>query len=96
VWYPPAQRRAAGPLKVPVTAIISRTDGIFEWRRCIQPRSARAENVEVPSSHLGMATNPFAYHVVADRLGQPRSSWRPYSAPLPTRLVSDRRPDWGR
>jgi pimeloyl-ACP methyl ester carboxylesterase len=88
VWYPKAQRRAAGPLEVPVTSIVSRTDGIFDWKRCVQPRSARAENVEVPSSHLGMATNPFAYHVIADRLAQPVGSWRPYSPPLPTRAMT--------
>jgi pimeloyl-ACP methyl ester carboxylesterase len=91
-WYPQGQQRAAGPLKVPVTAIISRTDGIFEWRRCIQPGSARAENVEVPSSHLGLASNQFAYHVIADRLGQPQGSWRPYAAPLTARAISARRP----
>ena len=96
VWYPADQRHAAGPLKVPVTAVVSRSDGIFQWRRCVQPPSARAENVEVPSSHLGMATNPFAYHVLADRLAQPQGSWRPYSAPLLTRAISDRRPSWGR
>jgi dienelactone hydrolase len=83
IWYRQVQRRAAGPLDVPVTAIVSRSDGIFEWRRCLQSQAPRAENVEVPSSHLGMATNPFAYHVVADRLGQPGGSWRPYSVPAP-------------
>jgi pimeloyl-ACP methyl ester carboxylesterase len=90
MWYPQGHRRAAGPLNVPVTAIISRTDGTFEWRRCIQPPSARAENVEVLSSHLGMATNPLTYHVIADRLGQPEGSWRPYAAPLPAWAVRDR------
>jgi pimeloyl-ACP methyl ester carboxylesterase len=83
MWYPEGRRHAARALPVPVTAVVSRTDGIFEWRRCLQPRSARAENVEVPSSHLGMASNPFSYHVIADRLGQPSGSWRPYSTPRP-------------
>jgi len=87
VWYPRGPRRATRPLPVPVTSILSRTDGIFEWRRCVQPSAPRAENVEVPSSHLGMATNPFVYHVIADRLGQPHGSWRPYAAPLPARGV---------
>ena len=68
---------------MPVTSIVSRTDGIFAWRRCLVPESARSENVEVPSSHLGMASNPFTYHVVADRLGQPAGTWRPYSRAVP-------------
>ena len=83
VWYPEEHRHAAGQLDVPVTAIVSRTDGIFDWRRCLQPRSAGAENIEVVSSHLGMASNPLTYHVIADRLGQPGESWRPYAAPRP-------------
>lgn len=36
------------------------------------------ENVEIVSSHLGMATNPMTVHVVADRLGQAEGHWRPY------------------
>ena len=83
MWYPAGQLRATRPLRVPVTAIVSRSDGIFEGRRCLQPEAPRAENVEIPSSHLGMATNPFAYHVLADRLGLPERGWRPYSVPLP-------------
>jgi pimeloyl-ACP methyl ester carboxylesterase len=83
MWYPAGQRRATRPLRVPVTAVVSRTDGIFEGRRCLQPTSPRAENVSVPSSHLGMATNPFTYHVLADRLGLPERGWRPYAPPLP-------------
>ena len=83
MWYPEGQEASTGPLAVPVTSVYSRTDGIFEWRRCLQPKGARAENVEVPSSHLGMASNPFTYHVLADRLGLPERGWRPYSFPLP-------------
>jgi pimeloyl-ACP methyl ester carboxylesterase len=82
MWYSEDQRHAAGLLQVPVTAIVSRTDGVFAWRRCVQRTSRRSENVEVPSSHLGMATNPFSYHVLADRLAQPAGTWRPYVAPL--------------
>jgi hypothetical protein len=83
IWYPEGHERSTGPLDVPVTSIYSRTDGIFEWHRCIQPRGPRAENVEVPTSHLGMASNPFTFHVLADRLALPEGRWRPYSSPLP-------------
>jgi pimeloyl-ACP methyl ester carboxylesterase len=78
MWYPEGTRHAAAALRVPVTSLVSRTDGAFEWRRCLQQPSARAENVEVPSSHLGMATNPFAYHVIADRLAQPQDKWKAF------------------
>jgi len=49
-----------GPLPVPTTAIWSKTDGIVGWRGCRVEESATARNVAVPSSHLGMASNPFA------------------------------------
>jgi pimeloyl-ACP methyl ester carboxylesterase len=83
MWYPEGQEHAAGRLDVPVTSVYSRTDGIFEWRRCLQPGGPRSENVEVPTSHLGMASNPFTFHVLADRLALPERGWRPYSSPLP-------------
>ncbi|HOA56843.1 MAG TPA: hypothetical protein PLZ83_00765 [Dermatophilaceae bacterium] len=76
-WYPEGSA-AGGPLPVPTTAIYSRTDGTFDWRRCVQRPGPMTENVEIVSSHLGMATNPMTVHVVADRLGQADGRWRPY------------------
>ena len=49
-----------GPLPVPTTAIWSRSDGIVGWRGCRVEETDTACNVEVVSSHLGMASNPFA------------------------------------
>ncbi len=49
-----------GPLPVPTTAIWSKTDGVVGWRGCLVEESETARNVPVPSSHLGMASNPFA------------------------------------
>lgn len=51
------------------TAIYSRSDGIVDWRACLDPD---AEQVEVSSSHCGMAVNAEVYRVlervlVADR-----------------------------
>jgi pimeloyl-ACP methyl ester carboxylesterase len=77
-WHVPPAEPAGVPPRVPMTAIYSRSDGIFDWRRCLQPESPIAENVEVFSSHLGMASNPLALHVVADRLSQPPGRWRPF------------------
>ena len=77
-WHIPPAEPAGVLLRVPVTAIYSRSDGIFDWRRCLQPESPLAENVEVFSSHLGMASNPLALHVVADRLSLPPGRWRPF------------------
>jgi triacylglycerol lipase len=61
---------AALPGSVKATAIYSRSDGIVDWRACLDPG---AEHVEVSSSHCGMAVNASVYRVlerVLDREGQ--------------------------
>lgn len=78
-WYSEIPQAADRTMPVPATAIYSFTDPYFPWRECRQPRAKRAENISVPSSHLGMATNPFTYHVITDRLAQPQGQWRPYA-----------------
>jgi pimeloyl-ACP methyl ester carboxylesterase len=50
------------------TAIYTRSDGIVDWRYC---RTLDPEvDVEVPGTHIGMAFNPVAYSVVAERLAR--------------------------
>jgi pimeloyl-ACP methyl ester carboxylesterase len=58
------------PLPVPLTAIWSKTDGIVGWRGCRVDESEEAHNVSVPSSHLGMASNPFALAALTQALGE--------------------------
>ncbi|WP_137120109.1 esterase/lipase family protein [Segeticoccus rhizosphaerae] len=81
-WYATRWAAAMRPLPVPVTAVYSRSDGVFDWHRCLQPRGPRAENVEIISSHLGMGVHPAALHVVADRLGQAPHIWHAYRQPF--------------
>ena len=54
---------------MPATAIYSRTDGMVNWRGCALD-AGQGENISVPSSHLGLLTNPIALAVLADRLAQ--------------------------
>ncbi|HWU22465.1 MAG TPA: alpha/beta fold hydrolase [Nocardioides sp.] len=70
-----------GPVPVPCTAVWSRTDGIVPWRGCAVDAAAEppAENVEVPSSHVGMVANPLVLDVVVDRLCQDPADWREFS-----------------
>ncbi len=68
---------AAAP-PVPSTAIYSKTDGVVHWSACLEYPGHQAENVEVMSSHTGMAFNPLVLHVIADRLSQPPGRWRPF------------------
>ena len=59
-----------GPLPVPTTAIWSKTDGIVPWRGCRVEESAHARNVSVHSSHLGLASNPFALAALTHALSE--------------------------
>lgn len=70
-WFSPDFQAARGPLPVPVTAVVSRTDGYFHAADCRPGPDDPAEVVEVLSSHLGMATHASSYHVVASRLARP-------------------------
>lgn len=54
------------------TAIYTRQDGIVDWRYCMTMDPEK--DVEVPGTHIGMAFNPAAYTVVADRLAKAQSS----------------------
>jgi len=54
---------------VPTTVVYSRTDGIAHWESCVDPTgSPHVENLEVMSSHCGMAVNPDVYRIIADKL----------------------------
>jgi triacylglycerol lipase len=57
--------RAPMPPGVGFTAVYSRRDGIVDWRACIDPA---ARQVEVTTSHLGMAFDPRVIDVVVDSL----------------------------
>jgi esterase/lipase len=66
------------PAPVPSTAIYSRTDGIANWRTCIEEETPLTDNVEVYASHCGMGFNPAIYYVISDRLAQPADKWRKF------------------
>lgn len=49
------------PANVDAVAVHSRSDGIVDWRACLDPH---AEPVEVDSSHCGMSVHPGVYRVL--------------------------------
>jgi triacylglycerol lipase len=57
--------RAPLPRGVGYLSIYSRSDGIVDWRACLDPA---AEHLEIEASHLGMGVNPRAYRAIADAL----------------------------
>lgn len=76
---PPEHTRP--PFPVPSTSVYSKSDGIVAWRTCISPPGTRRENVAVASSHLGYGYNAAVLWVIADRLAQRPSRWRPFTPP---------------
>ena len=68
-----AREQAAGPFPegVGFTSVYSRSDGVVDWRACLD---SAARHVEVASSHIGMAVNAEVYRVVADTLAFRRSA----------------------
>jgi len=77
----PAESLAVPPPPVPSTSVFSRLDGLSDWQPCLQPASAHTENVEVLSSHLGLAWHPAVLYLLADRFSQPDQDWRPFVPP---------------
>ena len=74
-------------LPVPATSIYSRCDGIVAWQACLDPPSARAENIAVVGSHFGFGHHPAVIWAVADRLAQQLGEWTPFRAPAALRLL---------
>lgn len=54
------------------TAVYTRHDGIVDWHYCMTNNPA--VDFEVPGTHIGMAFNPLAYSIVADRLARAHSA----------------------
>jgi hypothetical protein len=77
-------------LPVPATSIYSQCDGIVAWQACLDPPSARAENIAVVGSHLGFGHHPAVIWAVADRLAQPRGQWAPFRPPRALRPLYPR------
>ena len=66
-----AEQRASTPIRVPLTAIRSRRDGVVAAPACIDDTTPGAENLLVTSTHLGMGLDPDVWRIVADRLARP-------------------------
>ena len=90
------------PSDVGFTALYSRTDGVVDWRACLDPA---AEQIEVRASHLGMGLNAEVYAEVGHALGVLRARRRqdlgagrlglsacPDTSPLAARRPASRRP----
>lgn len=72
-----AQARGPFPAGLRFTSIYTRSDGIVDWRACLDPA---ADQIEVSSSHCGMAANAAVYRAIGRALAPERSVSRRSSA----------------
>jgi pimeloyl-ACP methyl ester carboxylesterase len=82
----------AGKPSVPTTSIMSKTDGVVNWRMSLAPDHDMAENIEVSATHLGMGANAAVLWAMADRLAQKEGEWQPFdknASPLHSLLFRD-------
>ena len=76
---PQRWRQVTQPPQVPTTSIYSRSDGVVAWQSSIESSELpHTENIEVVSSHVGMAVHPLVLFAVSDRLAQPEAAWQPF------------------
>ena len=66
------------PPGIPSTAVFSKTDGISNWRACVERPAPLTDNVEVVAAHCAMGYNPDVFFAVADRLAADPANWRPF------------------
>ena len=62
---------------VPQIAIYTRSDGIVDWRACVN--DDRETDFEVSGTHVGLVFNPAVYGLIAARLAAATS---PIGAPI--------------
>jgi hypothetical protein len=60
----------AAPPPVPLTAIISRDDGVIDWEASRPEPGETVEVVEVGGAHMAICSNPEVQRIVADRLAR--------------------------
>jgi pimeloyl-ACP methyl ester carboxylesterase len=60
--------RERRPIRVPITAIHTRGDGVVSWRACIDSTSPDVENIEVRTTHFGLGLHHEVYSIVARKL----------------------------
>jgi hypothetical protein len=60
--------RESNPIRVPVTSIYSKNDGIVGWQASIDRYSPQVDNIEVCTTHLGMGISPDVFKILAQKL----------------------------
>lgn len=64
------EEREQTPIRVPITAVYSKSDGIVEWRACIDHRSPNVDHFRVRTTHIGLGFSPDVLGIVAATLAE--------------------------
>ncbi|MGD8440642.1 MAG: alpha/beta hydrolase [Holophagae bacterium] len=64
------EARERDPIRVPVDAVYSRSDGVVAWRACIDRHTPRVRHHPVGSSHLGLVSSAPVFRLVAELLAE--------------------------
>lgn len=73
---PALHAQMAEPPPLPMTSILSKTDGVVAWQMSLTPEHPLYESIELSATHLGMGANPAVLWLIADRLAQPEGQWQ--------------------
>jgi triacylglycerol esterase/lipase EstA (alpha/beta hydrolase family) len=60
--------RESNPIRVPVTSIYSKNDGIVGWQASIDRHSPQVDNIKVCATHLGLGISPDVFKILARKL----------------------------
>ena len=64
---------------VPTTSVYSKMDGVVAWQCSIEEGTPHGESINLRgNSHIGMGSSPAALYLIADRLAQDESDWKPF------------------
>jgi pimeloyl-ACP methyl ester carboxylesterase len=60
--------RESNPIRVPVTSIYSKRDGVVGWQASIDKYTVGADHIEVSATHLGLGICPEVFKILARKL----------------------------
>ncbi len=63
-------RREARPIRVPITAIVSRSDAVVDPAATVDRVSADVRHVAIDAAHVGLVFNPKVWRLVLEALGE--------------------------
>jgi hypothetical protein len=64
------RQRQRKPIRTPITAIYSKTDGVVAWQACVDEHNPNVTHRVVESSHMGLGFNASVYRLVSQALAE--------------------------